>query len=580
VALSPCNATTHELDVSEWESILDEPPTSEHAPGTGAAGTPPPSRTGQDAAHDTAETARPDLGSRSEKKSGSESEKLALEVQKLTLEIRALRFKHSPFGRLFEWLQGAAPVLAIATLVWTVLVNINQQDVQRAATENALFDGIYTKLGSALPSERATAVAQASSLLHHANGTHDADLLTALSNQLALDESATVRSAILNVFRNLDHSTNRTVLDSTLRNLVDLHRAAIASSRMTPFELSSATQDDRGEYFLLDQATRTGASSEELNSTFARLGSLAVALLSVLRAGGRTRTMDHIYCPGCDFSALKIDFQNVNFDDAIIPESQWSLTNLTGASFRDAVIERANFTGAQLTNADFSNDEFNMTRLDYVQALSLRNMPSNGFPDLGFYQHQSGSPIFTCANLQNANFTQFPLVTRIDRKQDGKPIQLSKQRGRQTLAAVRASDQLDGWPTIYEGANIAGANMENVREIILRPIDPRRPSEPYMKLHEVKVPDGNPIHFYVQDMPMSYLQYYDVGKNETQNIDHDNDLEALAASLSGVEHADTAKLPSGVLQTINALKPTMRSRFEGCQIYLREYAAYRNGLSH
>jgi len=348
----------------------------------------------------------------------ADPEKAALELRKLALEIKALTFKQSRWGRVIELLQGVVPILAILSLVWTVFVGLDQQDAQRRDAESARFERAYTKLGSGLPSERATGVAQASSLLHLAGGARDKDVLTALANQLALDDDAAVRSAILNVFSNLDKATGRDALDAALKNIVELHRVIVQSSGATPFELATAQPDRRGIYFIPgladDRASDTTVDRRALHEMFVRLASLRSALLSVLKAGGRTQKMDHVYCPECDFAALGIDLSEVSFEGAVLPRSKWRGVLLNRASFRNAVIEQANFTAAQLEGADFSDDESNTNRQEYVAATALRNINPASRPELYLYEHSTGAPTFVCANLRNASFRNFPLVTRLD----------------------------------------------------------------------------------------------------------------------------------------------------------------------
>jgi uncharacterized protein YjbI with pentapeptide repeats len=48
--------------------------------------------------------------------------------------------------------------------------------------------------------------------------------------------------------------------------------------------------------------------------------------------------------------------------------------DLNRASFRNAVIEQANFTGAHLEGANFSTDEFNTNRQEYVETTALRHI--------------------------------------------------------------------------------------------------------------------------------------------------------------------------------------------------------------
>lgn len=114
-----------------------------------------------------------------------------------------------------------------------------------------------------------------------------------------------------NVLSNLDKATSQDALDAALKNIVDLHRVMVQSSGITPFELATALQDRRGIYFVPHDTNARGGDvaidPNALHETFMRLASLKAALLSVLKAGGRTQRMDHVYCPECDFEQLGID---------------------------------------------------------------------------------------------------------------------------------------------------------------------------------------------------------------------------------------------------------------------------------
>lgn len=513
--------------------------------------------------------AKPPADSREDR--SADPEKQALEIRKLSLEVKALTFKQSLWGRVVELLHNSVPVLAILGLVWTVFVGLNQQEAQRMDAESARFERAYTKLGSRMASERATGVAQASSLLHLAGGARDKDILTALANQLSLDEDAAVRSAILNVFWNLDKATGQDALDAALKTIIDLHRVIVQSSGVTPFELATAQPDLRGIYFVPSQAdAQAGATAIDpgaLHETFVRLASLKTALLSVLKAGGRTQTMDHIYCPECDFAELGIDLSGVSFQDAILPGSRWSRLRLAHASFRNAVVERADFTGAQLEGADFSNDEYNITRQEYVSAYALRHIHPASRPELHQYKFNTGAPTFVCADLRNANFQNFPVVTRLE---DGSANKAPTKRLAKTAhgVTVTALGQREAWPMVFRGANISGADFHEAREIILRPIDPRR-ADPYAALHAVQTPPDYRYRYYADSMPLVYLTFFRPGQSAEADRERDRNVEALALSLVETDHYDQAKLPPGVLEAIKEESAKTRARFPGCAAYLK-----------
>jgi uncharacterized protein YjbI with pentapeptide repeats len=500
----------------------------------------------------------------------ADPKKEALEIRKLSLEIQALTFKQSRWGRVVELLQGVVPVLAILSLVWTVFVGLDQQEAQRRDAESARFERAYAKLGSRLPSERATGVAQASSLLHLAGGARDKDVLTALANQLALDEDAAVRSAILNVFSNLDKATGQDALDAVLKSIVDLHRVIVQSSGVTPFELATAQPDLRGIYFIPShanaRANEVAIDQGALHEMFVRLVSLKTAFLSVLKAGGRTQTMDHIYCSGCNFAELGIDLSGVSFQGAILPRSQWSRLRLNRASFRNAVVEQANFAGAQLEAADFSNDEFNMNRQEYVSATALRTINPASRPALYLYEFSTGAPTFVCANLRDANFQNFPIVTRLDDESASKPTTKPLPKDPHPVTVTVVGQRL-AWPMVFRGANISGADFREVREIVLRPINPKR-TDPYVALHTVQTPLGYRYRYYADSVPLTYLTFYQPGKSAEQDRERDRNVEALALSFVETEHYDQAKLPPGVLEVIKAESAKIRFPFRGCAEYL------------
>lgn len=497
--------------------------------------------------------------------------KQALEIRKLVLEIKALTFKQSLWGRFVELLHSTVPVLAILGLIWTVFTGLHQQESQRVDAESARFERAYTKLGSRLPSERATGVAQASSLLGLAGGIRDKDVLTALANQLALDEEAVVRSAILNVFSNLDRTTSQDALNATLTTIIDLQRVIVQSSGLTPFELATAQPDDRGLYFIPSwtggQSAPTAFDPGALHATLVRLSNLRAALLSILKAGGRTRTMGYIYCPSCNFAELGIDLSGVSFQGAILPDSEWSRLRLVNATFRDAVIEGANFTGAQLEGADFSNGEYNLTRQDYVSARALRHLNPAAAPEVYLDMFSTRSPTFVCANVSHANFQNFPVVTRLEVGSTKKTAKIGAVKSASGVT-VTALGEREAWPMAFRGANVSGADFREARAIILRPIDPTR-QDPYAVRHEVRMPQGSPYRYYASSMPLTYLRYFQPGKSATADRERDKDVEALALTLVQTDHYEQAKLPPGVIEAIKDERDKTQSHFPGCAAYLK-----------
>jgi len=476
--------------------------------------------------------------------------KAALELRKLELEIKALTFKQSRLGRLTEILQGVVPILAILSLVWTVLVGLNQQEAQRKDAESARFERAFAKLGSGVPSERATGVAQASALLHVAGGERDRDILTALANQLALDGSPAVRSAILNVLSNLDHTTDAATLNATLKNIVDLHRVIVQSAGLTPLELSSALKSDRGIYFIPELADATETEQQVIDETFVRLESLRAALMALLKAGGRTRQMDHIYCPNCAFDALKVDFSEVSFQNAILPGTQWSLVRLARSNFKDAVLIGADFTGAMLEGADLSADEYNTHQEEYIAANAIRHRSGPQLPSV-LDEFETHAPTFICANLKDAKFSGRVLFSRFE---EGS-----------------ASQSSDNFLRAFLRANIAGADFREGREVAIRPMEAGEEQDPYVRQHRVAASERNPKAYYYRTITLTWLDHFQRGRHPAQDREQDLTLQAMAESFVMADNIEAAQFPEGVHGAIKALRATAHpSTFPTCEVYLKD----------
>jgi len=476
--------------------------------------------------------------------------KAALELRKLELEIKALTFKQSRLGRLTEILQGVVPILAILSLVWTVVVGLNQQEAQRKDAESARFERAFAKLGSSVPSERVTGVAQASALLHAAGGERDRDILIALANQLALDGNAAVRSAIVNVLLNLDHTTDAATLNATLKTIVDLHRVIVQSAGLTPFELSAAIKSDRGIYFIPGLSDATEADEQMIDETFARLESMRGVLMALLKAGGRTRQMDYIYCPDCAFDELGVDFSEVSFQNAILPSTQWSLVRLARSSFKDAVLTGANFTGAMLEGADFSADEYNTQHAEYVAADAIRRRSRAELPRV-LDEFSTHAPTFICANLKHANFSGRLLFWRIDDSPADQPN--------------------DSFLRAFLRANIAGADFREAQEMVIRRVEAGREKDPYVRSHRVVASESNPNTYYYTTIMLTYLDISHRARSAVLAREQDLTLQSMAESFLMADDVEEARFPEGVQAAIKALRAKPNSfKFPTCDVYLKD----------
>jgi uncharacterized protein YjbI with pentapeptide repeats len=476
-----------------------------------------------------------------------------LEVDKLALEIEALRYKRSLLGRAQDGVIAIGPLAALFALLWTIHAGLLQQEQQRLDAVSGRFERAYAKLGSQLPSERSSGVAQLSALLHTDGGSRDQEMLTALVNQLALDDNPAVGNAILNLFQNLDKGTGKAALDSALQNAVQLQNVLVHSSGLTPYELSTAWRDERGQFLFTPAYDPKGIRNPQPVSDYGQLDlenlfALKSALISLLKAGAATQDMSGIFCPHCDFGQLGVDAKGVSFRNAILNDSKWDGLRMERADFEDAILDRSTFWASNLQHANFNQDKFNRNRQLDVEDRVYRNaIPTNRVLVGGM----EGTPDFTCADLSNATFENYPLLVRAA---DAQPIDTSK--------SWRPID----WSIFYRGADITGTNFADVREIVLEPIKPGRGKlDPYVSMNLVTGPTAARYQYYARDESLVLLQYASINQKYIESENGRSDVDAVAAALSETKNYEKANLPAGVLPLIQANPASHRSTEEFCK---------------
>jgi hypothetical protein len=124
-------------------------------------------------------------------------------------------------------------------LIWTRFTDFRQLEQQRLDAENNRFQQAYSRLGSQLPSERSRGVAQLSTLMGTNNSKRDREVLIAMVNELALDDSPEIRNSILNVFQNLKGKADKSALDAALQS------AAISKESIFDLVISSLSSSLR-----------------------------------------------------------------------------------------------------------------------------------------------------------------------------------------------------------------------------------------------------------------------------------------------------------------------------------------------
>lgn len=483
---------------------------------------------------------------------GGSVDKTSLEIDKLQLEIGALKYKRSFLGRTQDVIVALGPLAALCALVWTIHVGLLQQKQQQLDAASARFERAYTKLGSQLPSERASAVAQLSGLLH-TDSARDQEMLTALVNQLALDDNPAVTSAILNVFQHLDNQTAKPALDAALKSAIQLQNVLERSSGLTLFELSTALRDARGQFLALPEYDPKGDRSarpvdENAQQSLASLFALRRALMSLLKAGATPKDLGWIFCPGCDFGQLGVNMNDVNFHNGILNGTRWDGLQMERTNFQDAILDHSSFSAANLQGAKFNQDEHNRNRqLDLETRVYRYAAPFSRVMVGGM----DGSTDFTCADLRNATFDHFPLVVRAS---DAQPID-STQLVRPITSSI-----------FYRGANIEGTNFQRAREIVLEELKPGgEKASPYIAMDMVDGPQGAHYRYYTRVVPLESInnpifhmnpQTFRLDKIVSDSPDVrrgiDASVQAVAEALSETRNYEKANLPAGVLAAIQA----------------------------
>jgi uncharacterized protein YjbI with pentapeptide repeats len=471
------------------------------------------------------------------------------ETEKLKLEIEALHFKRSFWGRVFEILQGLGPVIAILALAYTVIAGIQQQQQQR-------LEQAYTRLGSQLSSERASGVAQLSALLGKDGGERDREVLTALVYELGLDASPEVRSSILNVFENLKGKAEKSAIDAALQSTAKLQRAKIRSSHLYPFELATLREEERGSfsYFPItvgdnSQPSRRQQSSESQRAIFENLFDLSRVLRYLLKAGGEVNDLSGIFCPGCDFSAFERNFDNANFEEAILVDTVWQFVKLEHAHFDRALLERADFTGAHLRGATFGQNQLDHNRRKFVEV-----SPYVDDADLGPHENAAltntineDNAKFPCSDLQDASFKHFAIMARTD---DPMPNDY-------------------GLSVYFLGANVQGADFETVREVVLRPGNEPMPSERSYASDKIR-------------FSKLLISIYDSDVEDAPRVKPKlgyRDMEGVAALLDLAEHANGATFagPETTLKIIEQRRAA-KTLVPDCEALFKQHRATPSAL--
>jgi uncharacterized protein YjbI with pentapeptide repeats len=204
--------------------------------------------------------------------------------------------------------------------------------------------------------------------------------LLALSYSLALEDSPTVRNAIVASFESIDPKVvGVDELEATTVALVRVSRGLVNEGHLR--------QVRRADPYFPPQ----DAGPE------ARARSVADSLVALIGKGARNVDLSGSYLTACDFKGKHIP--GASFDGCILAWSDFTGAYLSNASFKDADLTKVRFTSAVLSGAHFNQTvDFTGFRLyeDYVEQSFNR-------------REQVSGPDFSCADLRGSEFSGHPV---------------------------------------------------------------------------------------------------------------------------------------------------------------------------
>jgi uncharacterized protein YjbI with pentapeptide repeats len=237
----------------------------------------------------------------------------------------------------------------------------------------------FQQLGQQSPHERLAGVLGLSSFLSSQTQEHRSQVLVGLSNALAIEESESVRRAIVSSFQNIDTQVvSQSELDGTVLSLAQVSRGLMTEGDLWLKRSSNPFNPPRD------------------GSPEARARAVADATVILLRKGAHPKNLSNTYLAACSFAGL--DLSGVDFDDSIVAWSDFSRATLVAASFDGADLDSTNFEQADLRKAHLTNTLLPgwQERQDYVSRGFGRALVPGSM--------QIRGPDFNCADLREADF--------------------------------------------------------------------------------------------------------------------------------------------------------------------------------
>jgi uncharacterized protein YjbI with pentapeptide repeats len=268
-------------------------------------------------------------------------------------------------------------------LLGTLLLGVWNSRQERISRDWDRMQKAAEELGSSSPHERLAGVMGVSSFLSSSRDQRTQAELT-LANALGIEESESVRDAIVASFERIDSNVGQTELDWITASLVRVSQGLMTEGNLW---LSHSDPSCCGE--------PRDASPE------ARAVSVALAITALVHKGSRLRDLSRSFLARRDFSNLNL--AGVNFDDSILSNTDFSNSVLTNGSFEGADLDSTRFVAADLRHAKFTiaSRSSASPRWNYELRRFIGKEVPSAFEETG--------PEFNCADLRYADFSGHPV---------------------------------------------------------------------------------------------------------------------------------------------------------------------------
>jgi uncharacterized protein YjbI with pentapeptide repeats len=270
-------------------------------------------------------------------------------------------------------------VLAVAALVggvWTAYTWTADRSRERNAKKQERIESHIADLSSERLERRLFSANLLSRYLSKDVPERNAQILSALANALAIEQTSLGRSALIMSLRALDQDVvDRVALSEALANLARHNRA-----------------------LRKDSPLRTGLGSIDPFDTrepkIELLNDLAEAMSVLMQKGGRVSDLNGIYFARQNLTGLSLP--GTLFDGAILVHTRFEEATLRQASFAGADLAGASFIKADLRGASFRSGS--LWGMHYVAKSKGKDLG-------GGVRIMLEMPNFRCSDLRDSDFT-------------------------------------------------------------------------------------------------------------------------------------------------------------------------------